>query len=127
MNRLIYLCVFGLAGILSRYYLGVWFSRMQLTSFPWATLTINLSGSFLIGVAFVLGLEHSFLSEDLRIGIMVGFLGGYTTFSSYCLESSRLMEAGEWQKMAAYFVLSPLLGLAMAMGGLYLTRLLVKG
>jgi CrcB protein len=126
VNRLIYLCGFGVAGILSRYYLGVWFSRAQQSAFPWATLAINLSGSFLIGVVFVLGLEHSYLGEDLRIGVMVGFLGGYTTFSSYCLESSRMLEAGEWRHMAAYFILSPLLGLALAMGGMFLTRLLLK-
>jgi fluoride exporter len=127
MNRIFYLCGFGLVGILSRYYLGVLFQRLQISGFPWATLTINLSGSFLIGVVFVLGVEHAWFSEDVLVGIMVGLLGGYTTFSSYCLESSRLLETGAWPKLAVYFVLSPVLGLTMTLCGLCLTRALLKG
>ena len=66
-------------------------------------------------------------TRDLRIGIMVGLLGGFTTFSSYCLDSSRLFETSEWPKLAAYFILSPLLVLAGTFSGLYLTRALLRG
>ena len=127
MKRMVYLAAFGLAGVFARYYFGIAVGRFHGSSFPLATLLINLIGSFLIGVVFVLGLEHAVVSEDLRIGIMVGFLGGFTTFSSYCLESSRLMENAEWSKLAAYFILSPLLGLTATFGGLVLARALMRG
>ena len=127
MKRMMVVGAMGLAGVYSRYFIGILVSRFFVTSFPLATMSINLAGSLLIGVVYVLGLEHAIISEDLRIGIMVGFLGGFTTFSSYCLESTRLIEQGEWSRMAVYFLLSPLLGLGATLGGMALTRFLLRG
>src|SRR4051812_46335426 len=93
--RLIYIIFFGILGVLSRYYAGVYVSGVLEPSFPYGTFLINMTGAFLIGVIQVLGAERAVLTPDLRIGIMVGFLGGYTTFSTYCLESVQLLEEGE--------------------------------
>jgi len=127
LTRVLYIAALGLLGVFSRYFVGLLFGRFFVSTFPLATLGINVAGSFLIGVVYVLGLEHAFITEDARIGIMVGFLGGFTTFSSYCLDSSRLLESGEWPKLAAYFLLSPMLGLAATLGGLSMTRFLLRG
>ncbi len=125
--KYVYIALFGLAGVFSRYFAGAWVSRHWVSSFPWGTFLINISGSFVIGVVFVLGSERAFLTPDVRTGLLVGLLGGYTTFSSYCLDSSRLLENGEWHRAASYFLLSPLLGLAAAFAGLALTRTLLRG
>jgi CrcB protein len=125
LKKLMILSVFGLAGVLARYYIGLLVGKYS-TTFPLATLSINLVGSFLIGVIYVLGLEHTMIPADIRIGIMVGFLGGFTTFSAYCLESTQLLENGEWARAAAYFFLSPLLGVTATLSGLFLTRLLLR-
>lgn len=123
--RLLLVMIFGVLGVLSRYFGGLLVSRWLPPPFPYGTFLINLTGAFLIGVIQVLGVERADLSPDLRVGIMVGFLGGYTTFSSYCLESIRLIEEGQLARAAVYFVASPALGLLAVTGGIFLTRALL--
>src|SRR6516162_4410606 len=106
MARFLGIAFFGLLGVLSRYGIGLIFSRIFEPPFPYATFAINLSGSFLIGVAYVAGVEKAFLPGDLRVSLMVGFLGGYTTFSSYCLETFQLLSESESGLAAFYFTLS---------------------
>lgn len=120
--RLPYIAVFGLLGVFSRYLVGVTITRHIATAFPLGTFAINMTGAFAIGIVYVLGVEQAVISEDLRIGIMVGYLGGFTTFSSYCLETVRLLETGRLAYAALYAGLSNLLGLAAALGGMALTR-----
>ena len=93
--RLFYIIIFGTLGVLARYYLGLTVTRAVSTPFPLGTFLINMSGAFLIGVIYVIGVERAGISEDLRIGIMVGFLGGFTTFSAYALEAARLLEQSQ--------------------------------
>jgi fluoride exporter len=125
--RLFLITVFGILGVWSRYYTGLGVSKVVSHPFPAGTFIINISGAFIIGVIYVLGIEKSVLSEDLRVGIMVGFLGGYTTFSSYALESARLFEQGDIWNAAAYLLLSPALGLLAAFGGLLFARTVIGG
>lgn len=127
MPRLIYIAIFGLLGVFARFYVGLSVTKILAPPFPYATFLINIVGAFLIGVIYVLGAERAAISADLRIGIMVGFLGGFTTFSSYCLEASRLLEDGEYWYSALYFVLSPILGLGANLLGLFLTRIITRG
>jgi CrcB protein len=86
----------GAAGAVSRYALVLAVARMGLTSFPWATLIANISGSFLIGLIWSL-LEHkSLLDSPWRALLIVGLLGGFTTFSSFSLETLTLMQQMRW-------------------------------
>lgn len=90
--------------------------------FPYATLSINLLGSFLMGFLFIETLERLTVSPELRTGILTGVLGGYTTFSTFEMESLLLLEQGEALKAALYLGLSVGLGLICAFGGAYIAR-----
>lgn len=90
--------------------------------FPYATLSINAMGSFLMGFLFIETLERLTLAPEVRTGILTGFLGGYTTFSTYSMEMLLLTEQGEGLQALLYFVLSAALGFGGAFAGAYIAR-----
>ena len=90
--------------------------------FSIATMSINVIGSFLMGFLFIVTLERLTLSPALRTGILTGVLGGYTTFSTFEMETLLLAEGGELLKAALYAVLSVGLGFVAAFGGAYIAR-----
>ncbi|HWM81725.1 MAG TPA: fluoride efflux transporter CrcB [Pseudolabrys sp.] len=90
--------------------------------FPYATLSINVAGSFLMGFLFIETLERLTASPELRTGILTGFLGGYTTFSTYSMELLLLTEQGEFAKAGLYFTLSAIFGFGAAFAGAYIAR-----
>lgn len=90
--------------------------------FPYATLSINLIGSFLMGFLFIETLERLTLSPTLRTGILTGALGGYTTFSTFEMETLLLAEQGEILKALLYVLLSVGVGFLGALGGAYVAR-----
>ena len=115
--ELFYIILFGVLGVLCRYYQGIFITKYFSPPFPFATFIINILGCFFIGVVSAL-----LIPFPLRMGLMVGFLGGYTTFSSYCLEAVRLVEAREYFYASLYFLLSPILGFFMVLLGIFLVR-----
>jgi fluoride exporter len=110
--------------------LGCWarFAQTNLVQavygrdFPFATISINVIGSFLMGFLFIETLERLTLSPALRTGILTGVLGGYTTFSTFEVETLLLAEGGELLKAALYVALSVGLGFIAAFGGAYIAR-----
>jgi CrcB protein len=122
--RLLGLAGLGSLGILARYFFSVAFEKMFGVGGFWATLFVNIVGSFGAGMLFVLATEHKLISENWRTVIAVGFFGGFTTFSAYALESVRLFELGDWKPAAAYWVLSPVFALIAVYLGMWTARLL---
>jgi fluoride exporter len=110
--------------------LGCWarFAQTNLVQavygrdFPFATMSINVIGSFLMGFLFIETVERLTLSPVLRTGILTGALGGYTTFSTFEMETLLLAEGGELFKAALYAALSVGLGFLAAFGGAYIAR-----
>jgi CrcB protein len=90
--------------------------------FPLATLSINVIGSFLMGFLFIVTLERLMIPPSVRVGVLTGVLGGYTTFSTFEMETLLLAENGEFLKAALYVVLSVVIGFAAAFGGAYIAR-----
>lgn len=103
-------------GVCLRYGISLWMGRLLTTSFPWATFGINLSGSFFIGLISGYA-DRQLVSEEWRVAIMVGLLGGFTTFSAFSLETIHLYESGERFSASAYFVLSPVLSVILCLIG----------
>ena len=114
----------GALGVNVRYWMGAWISRWASPQFPWPTFTINVSGSFAIGFLAVL-LARWLPHPNIRLLVIVGFLGGYTTFSSYSYETLTLAERGELALAFVYVTSSVILGLAAVGSGAALARMLV--
>jgi CrcB protein len=125
MSRMyVYLAIagFGILGCLARYLMTQLVQGIWGASFPYATLIINVSGSFLMGFLFVETLDRLTLPVALRTGILTGFIGGYTTFSTYMMETLLLAEQGLMLRGALYLLLSNVFGLLAAFFGAFLAR-----
>lgn len=112
----------GFCGAIARYAVDTWVTDAARTAFPWGTLAINVTGSFALGLLFALTADRGPLPEELRLPLGVGFLGAYTTFSTFALESLRLAEGGSWSLALANIGGSVLLGLAAVLLGVALGR-----
>jgi fluoride exporter len=113
----------GAIGAMGRYGLALVIAQVWRTAFPLATLVINVTGSLAMGL--LIGLLARSLpawSEEIRLFLAVGILGGYTTFSAFSLDAITLIERGEWWPAIAYIVLSVVLSIVGLWLGLVLTR-----
>ncbi|MGK7937140.1 MAG: fluoride efflux transporter CrcB [Xenococcaceae cyanobacterium] len=113
----------AIAGVLCRYYLGWWLTQSIDTGFPTGTLVVNLSGCFFLGLITTLATERSLLNPELVLLITTGFLGAYTTFSSYELDTANLLEVKSLESDLAYWIGSPLLGILCFNLGVRLIKL----
>jgi len=86
----------GFVGAIARYVLAVWIGQRWGRSFPLGTFIINISGSFLIGLLMTLMAERFTENPQWRLLLIVGFLGAYTTFSTFEFETGALLKDGEW-------------------------------
>jgi CrcB protein len=115
----------GALGAIIRFLAQGLFGRWLGMAFPWATLLINLTGCLLAGVLAGLVLARvPTLSPQVRLFLQVGFLGAYTTFSTYGVEALALGQQGAYLPMGAYIAASNALGLLAAFLGMSLARLL---
>jgi CrcB protein len=112
----------GTLGCWARYAQSFYVQATFGRDFPLATLSINVIGSFLMGFLFILTLERLMIPPSVRVGVLTGVLGGYTTFSTFEMETLLLAESGEFFKAGLYVVLSVVIGFAAAFGGAYLAR-----
>jgi fluoride exporter len=112
----------GTLGCWARYAMTNLVQTIYGRDFPYATLSINLLGAFLMGFLFIETLERLTISPALRTGILTGVLGGYTTFSTFEMETLLLVEQGESLRAVLYIVLSVGLGFLCAFGGAYIAR-----
>ncbi len=118
----VFIAIFSILGAFARYGQTLAVQGLLGRNFPYATLSINVLGSFLMGFLFFLTLERVSIPPSLRTGILTGGLGAYTTFSTFSLETLNLMEGGEWARAALYVAASVLLSIAAVILGAYLSR-----
>lgn len=112
----------GFLGANARYALGGWLINRAGLAAPQHTLVVNLTGSLAIGLLLTLLTERLIVDPAWRLLLIVGFLGGYTTFSSFTFEGLTLLREGRWLAACWYIVGSNALGLAATYGGMVLAR-----
>ena len=119
----LYLSLGGALGTLSRYFLGGWVQSRLGLGFPYGTFFVNFTGCFLIGLSATLAGERLHTSLALRNFFFVGFLGAYTTFSTYMFENFLFLEQGKILLALVNMIGSVMVGILALSAGVYLGRL----
>jgi CrcB protein len=121
-QKLLLLCVAGAAGTLARYFLAGIVQRLHPYDFPWGTLAVNAIGCLLFGLVWSLADGRHIITPATRAIILVGFMGAFTTFSTFAFETSQLMERSEWVAAAGNVILHNVAGVALVFAGIALGR-----
>ena len=116
------MAVAGALGAVARYGVSMAALRWLPDGFPYGTLIVNLAGCFLLGALTELTLEEGLLAPELRTILGTGFLGAFTTFSTFGVETFRAIEAGEWGVAAANVGINVVAGIALAATGFWAAR-----
>jgi len=124
MRQLLAVAAGGAVGASLRWILAGAVQRAAGGSFPWGTFVVNALGSFLLGFLFVYLIERSSAGELLRLSLTVGLLGAFTTFSTYSLESLRLLQSGAFGLAMANVIGQVIVCLLLTWLGLQLARLM---
>lgn len=122
MQIVLLIAVAGALGALSRYGISLAAARWLGPGFPFGTLLVNVIGCLLLGVLAQRGLSHPSLSKPLQLAIGTGFLGSFTTFSTFGVETVTLLQDGAWGPALANVGLNVLVGLGCAALGMALGR-----
>ncbi|MFB9953226.1 fluoride efflux transporter CrcB [Rhizobium puerariae] len=122
MNNMLLVAIGGATGSVCRYLVGVWALRHFGSAFPWGTLIVNVTGSFAIGFLAELIVRRFDASPEMRLFMITGILGGYTTFSAFSLDIVSLFERGATVPGATYVVASVAISLGAVFAGLALGR-----
>lgn len=125
MYQVLLIAFGGSLGAVARYSVSSYILQSVNDVFPWGTLIVNLSGSFLIGV-FIELFDHVVVPPNLRSLITIGFLGAYTTFSTYSLETINLLRDGELRLATANILANNVLALVLLIAGIYCSRITLK-
>lgn len=122
MAKFFCICLGGAVGTGLRYLCSEWLARALGTGFPFATLLVNLVGSFLLALLMVVGIETTVLSPTLRLALTTGVMGGLTTYSTFSYETLQYLQDGRWGAGIGYLAATVVGGLAACLLGWYCGR-----
>ncbi len=125
MNHLVLVAIGGALGSTARYLTGLVTLRWFGPGFPWGTLAVNIVGSLAIGIFAELIARRFDSSPELRLFIVTGILGGFTTFSAFSLEVSSMIERGDYLSAGGYIFASLVISIAAVFAGLALVRAMI--
>jgi CrcB protein len=112
----------GSIGAVLRYLVFVYADKLKFHGFPWATLAVNLVGSFLIGLLWGV-FDKIYITPGIRLFIFIGILGSFTTFSTYAFDVFSMSKSGEIKNIIIYMLATNIFGIALAFGGYYISKL----
>jgi fluoride exporter len=111
LQKLLWIALAGSLGALARYGFGGFVQKNAGGSFPWGTFAVNVTGCFLFGVVWSLAEERLLISSQTRTIVLVGFLGAFTTFSTYMFETGEFLRDSQWAFAVANIVLQNTVGI----------------
>ena len=124
MKLLLTVFLGGATGSMLRYGTGVWLLKSAPDNFPYATLLVNIAGSLLIGIFYALSIRYQWFSQDLRLLLITGFCGGFTTFSAFAFENFKLVQEGQYLTFLLYSLASFTLTLLAVFAGSFCIKIL---
>jgi CrcB protein len=125
--QILYISIAGLLGTLSRYGLSTFTQKLSGAGFPYGTLVVNVLGSLAIGFVMQLGLSTDIIPRSLRIATAIGFMGAFTTFSTFSYETVSYIQDGAWLLASANIVGNLVLCLTATTLGMVLGRISAGG
>ena len=124
MEKIFSVAIGGAAGALARYGTVVLYQRFTTTTFPLAILTVNVLGSLLFGLIWSYAEDRDWVSENLRLLILTGFMGSFTTFSTFAFDEAMLIRSGSWAIFAANLIISNAAALAAVFIGFRIGKMI---
>ena len=125
MNQILAVAIGGALGALSRYWMVGLVSRLFERNFPYGTLAVNVLGSFLIGIGYIVIVQRLHVASEWHAILMVGFIGAFTTFSTFSLETVSLLQEGRFVAALTYIFSSVLICLLATAAGIFLAKQIV--
>lgn len=122
VNSMLFVALGGAVGSVFRYQVGVWAARWLGPAFPWGTLTVNIVGSLAIGFLSEMILRRFGGSDELRLLLVTGLLGGFTTFSAFSLDFVLMIQRGALGPAFLYLIASVAVSVAAVFIGIFLGR-----
>jgi fluoride exporter len=123
MHKIALLACAGACGTLARYFLQGWAQRLFGGDLPWGTLVVNSLGCFVFGLIWAIAEERFLIRPEWRTVLLIGFLGAFTTFSSFVFETAELFRDTQWRMAVLNLVGQNVLGLVLFFLGLFLGRI----
>lgn len=121
-QRLLLIAFGGAAGSLLRFGLGGWVNARVASHFPWGTLAVNALGCLLFGIVASVLAQRTHLEQHVAPLLLVGFIGAFTTFSTFAHDTHKLMDDGRWLHMGANLLLQNVVGVALVIVGVLVGR-----
>lgn len=124
MNDIFVISIGAILGANARWIISRYAARVLGPIFPYGTLFINVTGSFIVGFFMIWATERALLDPRWRLLVIIGFCGAFTTFSSFAFETVAYFEQGQWLLMSANFLSNNVLCFGAALAGMALARAL---
>ncbi len=122
IQKILAVALGGSIGAVLRFLVFTYYEKLNNHSFPWATLAVNLIGSFLIGLLWGF-FDKVYITPGIRLFIFIGILGSFTTFSTFAFDVFSMSKDGDIKNMILYIILTNVFGISLAFGGYYLSKL----
>ena len=123
MDKIVYLMVAGSLGTIARYGISIFFNKFAVVNFPIGVFVVNMLGSFLFGLIWALSEDKGIVNSNMRLIILVGFMGSFTTFSTFAFDNTIYITQLDWAKLVLNILANNIVGIFLIYLGFKLSKL----